>query len=234
MDPEDKKTDATNSNPEPISQEKYDQAIARAQSFEGKFVDLEKKYNADMGGFKSQMDILLKEAEEAKKSKALSSPEELESYKKDLTAQVRNEVQAELEEARGSADKHLRDLKVYKAQALLSQANILDGTAFKYLSSEIDAHTKLVDGDIVFTDKEGNPRYVEGNPAQPVTAKHFAEELAVNNPPFDIRHTKSGSMQNGRQTQATGGTATTLPANFDGLSKAEKQEWFTNNPDFKF
>jgi len=198
-------------------QQQLETERTRARDFEAKFTDIEKKLKTYEGIDLEKLKAAAEEAEILKRQNA-KTPEQMEAAireaeKKyaDREAQVRKEVQGQLDAVTKERDEFkgkYRELSVTdKAMAEIGGIFNEDMHPFikQYIRQSVDTDDR---GEFVVKDERGEMRYSRTDRAKPMPLKEFAAEIAERHPSAAKASTRTGDMQAGTRSNGAGGDMT--------------------------
>lgn len=220
--------DAT--KPETVSKEEFEALQQKFYNREAETVDLKKKLEKFSKIDPDKYHATLEELENLRAEKSKGDPEEYKAWKKQREAELRAEVQKELDAAKDKAGNAEKALRLFKAENAVMQADLLHPEAVGLLREHIDKYTKLDDnGNLIFVDDSGNERYMPGSATEKFTAKAFAQELASKYP-FAA---KAKGISGDKHENGKSSTSNITPPDFSRMTYQQQVEWFQKNPDFK-
>lgn len=200
----------------------------RAQTFEAKTVDYEKRFGwikdpekvkADLEAF----DLLQRE-------KAGGDPKEIQAIVDREVGKVKDSFSSKLTEYEtklGSTSKELKTLRVTNV-AMQEAAKHFNADGLPLLQKEIDANTDFVDGKVVII-KDGKARDSEKDPRKPMELPEYMEILARQYPSLAKSQAVGGNKPEGK-TYGNGGTRLTIDE-YKRLDKNAKDAYFKALPE---
>lgn len=186
-----------------VSQEEYDKAVSRAQRFEAKLTDLEKKWDA---------------VKDIDPVAFAAMKEDYDNLRKDAATGDKTKIEQLVGEARAAAQKEVdkREKKIAELEAGRREYLVVDKVsslaAGKLIPEALDDAKDYArrygevdsDGNIYFKGADGKARYVEGSVTEKMKPEHFVDWLATSKPHWAKVEGGQGARPAG--TAATGGT----------------------------
>lgn len=177
---------------------------------------------------------IVEDYENLRKNSAVGDKDAIDS----LIAEKENEFKNQygekiegLEGKLGEAEKRISYYEVVLPMRELGKDFLPE--AWKYLDSEISAHCRKKDGQIVVYDDEGNIRMSKDNPRNQMTPEEYIEELKDKNS-FMVRpNVKPGAYTNTGENTTNGSGGNRFEA-YKSASLAERRQNFTPEERRKF
>lgn len=200
----------TAAEPQTVSVEEYNKAVARAQRFEGQVADYEKRYKplGDPDDIRGKLDHY----KELSSKDAGGDPEKIAKLVAAEKAELEKRFGTALETATKERDtlaqdvKHLRVTNV--AMQKLSGKVTTDG--LKLIKPVIDADCDIEDGEIVIKGADGKARYSKTNPQKKMDLDEYVAELETNYQSIFVSTAVAGGKQAGTKMDAKPGKHYTL------------------------
>lgn len=188
------------------------EAEKRLKAFEG--IDPE-----DYKKTKTELDKIRREA-------AIGDPKKLEEWQQQKEAEIRAQVQKDLEAAKSKVDalsKQNKELTVTDRVFAIAATQI-NGDTSEEVKEYIRRHGDLNEkGEIIFKGEDGKPLYASGSATALMTPEGFIEMLRTKKPSFFKAKDVGGVRQPGERVTLRGVTISTLK-DLSRFSSAEQKE----------
>lgn len=214
---------------ETVSKADLDRVLSLKQSADAEIADLKaqmKRYeNIDPDEFHAMKDSIKQFERDAAKN-----PEEREEViKQQLSEQFADKISG-LESQASQLAKENHELKVVD-KALEAIADRFNADTLPFIKSLIRESVDVNEsGEFLVKDGQGKAR-LNGS-AKQMTLAEYADELTEKYPSMAKSQTTAGGKQPGQKVSGNG-KSSALPSGFNSWSQEQKQQWFTDNPEFK-
>jgi hypothetical protein len=227
--------------PKTVSIDEFTRVQDRAYKMEAVAKDFEKKFTELEGKIKG-IDLdearrLKEENEKLQEERAKNNPEEREKLYASREAKLRKELGDQLDsltKSHAEKDSIIKELRVTD-RAMAEVGPLFRPNCHRFVKDEIRKYMDFQDDQIVVKDDKGVVLYSKVTPGALMTVKEWAEEFGKQYPEFMNATAVGGARQpTGTKQTTTGssaGGATSVPANFSSMTKAEQTAFFKANPD---
>lgn len=205
------------------SQKDIEAERAHAQHFKAQLEEVQNKYKGidpdDYSKTKAEL-------AEIRKKAALGNPEEMEKWKATTEAEIRKQVQKDLDAANSKAEalsKQNKELTVTDRVFAAAAPNVMPDMS-EFIKDQIRRHGDLNEkGEIVFKDASGKEMYAPGSTTQLMNTQQFVEHLKNTFPSSFKASEKSGAKQGGERTSVSSPTKPTSMAELQALPRSQRQ-----------
>lgn len=157
--------------------EEFEKMRSRAQNFEAKVTDFEKRYSGiDPEAFKAMKE----DYELMRKEKAGKSPEDLDKLIKDKESEFEKRYGKKFEEMDGMLKQQSSELKRLKVTNVVMKeaADVFHASALELIESVVNKDCDWSDDGIVIKDEQGKARMSSTDPRKPMDVKEYIGSLA--------------------------------------------------------
>lgn len=184
-----------------ITKADYDKAVERAQKFEAKVADFEKRFSGvDPEAFKAYRE----EVEILRRESVKGDPKKLEEYEAKIKTELDKRYSGKLGEYESENSKLKQELKNERviSKAVTAAAGRFNSDANDWITHLAQTSLDYEEGKIVVRGEDGKPRPSKVNPRDNMGLEEWLDEVAEKYPSFAKPTGKGGAKEAGQKSGA--------------------------------